>query len=584
MASSYTSNLRLTLPVTGELTGTWGDTVNTGITALVDAAVSGTAAVTHDNSANYTLTVANGASDEARQMVLNITGTLTAARNVVCPSSSKLYFVKNATTGGFAVTLKTSAGTGISVPNGKIAVLYCDGTNVVSAVTYIPNIDTASLTATTADINGGTVDGTVIGGTTAAAVTGTTLKANTSLQLATGSTVTAILDEDNMSSNSPTAIATQQSIKAYVDAQISANNELSEILVNGNTTGGRDIAVSAGDDITFTDTSKAIFGTGSDLQVYHDGSNSYIVEGGTGALNVQTNSLAIKNAAGTETMVAAAENGAVTLYYDNASKLATTSTGVDVTGTVDVTSIEVTNLKAKDGTSAGSIANTTGVVTLASSVLTTADINGGTIDGTVIGGSSAAVGTFTTATATTGNITTVNATTVDTTNLEVTSLKAKDGTSAGSIANTTGVVTLASSVLTTTDINGGTIDGTVIGGSTAAAVTATTLTATADSSFTSTGAVKVSVGTTAQRPAGADGKIRYNSTLSRYEGYSNSAWNQIGGGATGGGTDQVFFENDITVTTSYTITTNKNAVTAGPITINTGVTVTVPTGSSWSIV
>jgi hypothetical protein len=67
----------------------------------------------------------------------------------------------------------------------------------------------------------------------------------------------------------------------------------------------------------------------------------------------------------------------------------------------------------------------------------------------------------------------VNATTVDTTNLEVTNLKAKDGTAAGSIANSTGVVTLASSVLTTTDINGGTIDGTVIGGSTAAAGTFT---------------------------------------------------------------------------------------------------------------
>ena len=74
------------------------------------------------------------------------------------------------------------------------------------------------------------------------------------------------------------------------------------------------------------------------------------------------------------------------------------------------------------------------------------DINGGTIDGTTIGGSSAAAGTFTTA----------NATTVDTTNIEVTNIKAKDGTSAGSIADSTGVVTIASSVLTTADINGGT--------------------------------------------------------------------------------------------------------------------------------
>ena len=102
--------------------------------------------------------------------------------------------------------------------------------------------------------------------------------------------------------------------------------------------------------------------------------------------------------------------------------------------------------------------------------ITKVDIDGGAIDGTTIGGSSPAVGTFTTA----------NATTVDTTNIEVTTLKAKDGTSAGSIADTTGVVTLASSVLTTTDINGGTIDGVVIGGSSAAAGTFTTVTASGD--------------------------------------------------------------------------------------------------------
>jgi hypothetical protein len=148
--------------------------------------------------------------------------------------------------------------------------------------------------------------------------------------------------------------------------------------------------------------------------------------------------------------------------------------------TVDTTNIEVTNIKAKDGTASATIADTTGVMTVASAVLTTADINGGTIDGTTIGGASAAAGTFTTATATTGNITTVNATTVDTTNIEVTTIKAKDGTSAGSIADSTGVVTLASSVLTTTDINGGTVDGAVIGGSSAAAITGTTITATGD--------------------------------------------------------------------------------------------------------
>jgi hypothetical protein len=170
--------------------------------------------------------------------------------------------------------------------------------------------------------------------------------------------------------------------------------------------------------------------------------------------------------------------------------------------TVDTTNIEVTNIKAKDGTASATIADTTGVMTVASAVLTTADINGGTIDGTTIGGASAAAGTFTTATATTGNITTVNATTVDSTNLEVTNIKAKDGTSAGSIADSTGVVTLASSVLTTTDINGGTIDGTTIGGSTPAAISGTTgsfsgnLTVDTDTLFVDAANNRVGVGTT----------------------------------------------------------------------------------------
>src|SRR6056300_1651105 len=90
--------------------------------------------------------------------------------------------------------------------------LYIDGT---------ANID--SLVADTADINAGTVDA-VIGGTTPAAGTFTTLTANTSLALASGATVTAINDEDTMSSDSATALATQQSIKAYVDSQVTAQD------------------------------------------------------------------------------------------------------------------------------------------------------------------------------------------------------------------------------------------------------------------------------------------------------------------------------------------------------------------------
>ena len=99
-----------------------------------------------------------------------------------------------------------------------------------------------------------------------------------------------------------------------------------------------------------------------------------------------------------------------------------------------------------------------------------------------------------------------------------------------------------------------------------------------------TDAVTVPKGTTAQRGTGVDGKFRFNTTLNTFEGYSNSAWGAVGGGATGGGSDQVFMENDQTVTTNYTISTNKNAVSAGTLTVNSGVTVTVPSGARWVVV
>lgn len=131
--ASYTNSLRLTLPVTGTEDGTWGDTVNNGITTLIDTSIAGTAAITM-TAANYTLTSNSGATDEARSMFITLGGTPGASYNVICPTKSKLYFVKNST--AFAQTFKTLAGTGISVPNsGAIMALYCDGTDVVDAIT-----------------------------------------------------------------------------------------------------------------------------------------------------------------------------------------------------------------------------------------------------------------------------------------------------------------------------------------------------------------------------------------------------------------------------------------------------------------
>jgi hypothetical protein len=102
-------------------------------------------------------------------------------------------------------------------------------------------------------------------------------------------------------------------------------------------------------------------------------------------------------------------------------------------------------------------------------------------------------------------------------------------------------------------------------------------------SLTDNTASKLNVGTTGQRPTPVTGMVRYNSTLTKFEGYGATTWGALGGGATGGGPDEVFVENGQTVTTSYTITTNKNAMSTGPISIDSGVVVTVPTNSRWVV-
>ena len=152
-----------------------------------------------------------------------------------------------------------------------------------------------------------------------------------------GATVTGIKDEDNMASNDANKLATQQSIKAYVDSTVAATNEVVE-----DTTPqlGGDLA-SNGNDILMADNDKVILGAGSDLQLYHDGTHSYISDTGTGYLNIKTSDrFAVQSATG-ETMIEADANGTTKLYYDNSKKLETTSAGINVTGSVTADGLTV---------------------------------------------------------------------------------------------------------------------------------------------------------------------------------------------------------------------------------------------------
>ena len=121
--------------------------------------------------------------------------------------------------------------------------------------------------------------------------------------------------------------ASNQAVSASLNTKI-------ESYLDGGTSTPTFAGLTTTADMTFGDNDKAIFGAGSDLQIFHDGSNSYISDQGAGQLRILASQFQVMNPAGTESMVFGAQNNTATLYYDNAAKLATTSTGIDVTGTV----------------------------------------------------------------------------------------------------------------------------------------------------------------------------------------------------------------------------------------------------------
>lgn len=133
MPSTYSTNLRLELIATGEQSGAWGNTTNYNLGSLLEQAITGVGSITMPNS-NLTLSASSGVVDQSRNAVLVFTTAggvpLTANRDVIIPSTPKLYILNNLTTGGYALTIKTSAGSGVAVANGYAALVYCDGTNV----------------------------------------------------------------------------------------------------------------------------------------------------------------------------------------------------------------------------------------------------------------------------------------------------------------------------------------------------------------------------------------------------------------------------------------------------------------------
>jgi len=158
MASSYSTDLKLELMVTGENSGTWGDKTNTNLN-LIQQAIAGYESIDVASS-DVTLAMSNATLSNARNMVLNLTGTLAANRSVNVPDGiEKTYIVKDSTTrAGFTLTIKTVSGTGVTIPAGKTVIVFADGTNVVD-VFFLKDIveDTTPQLGGNLDANGNNI-------------------------------------------------------------------------------------------------------------------------------------------------------------------------------------------------------------------------------------------------------------------------------------------------------------------------------------------------------------------------------------------------------------------------------------------
>jgi hypothetical protein len=317
MPSTYTTNLGIEKIGTGEQSGTWGTTTNTNLD-LIDQAVNGVVQVTlaaaGTSGSPNSLPINDGSASDGRNKFIEFTdgGDLGATAYVqLTPNDAeKVAFFRNSLTGGRSVIIfqgTYNASNDFEIPSGADVVLKFDGAGAGATVTQV--FEDLTISAVT---------------------------------LSSGVTASSILDEDNMASDSDTALATQQSIKAYVDSQVGTVDTLAEILANGNTTGGNDIL--------FADNDKAVFGAGSDLQIYHDGSDSYIThttggnffinDDGAGYLMMKGSDLYFRNPSNVD-MLHAQSGGFVKLYHNGVAKLATTATGIDVTGNMESDSVTI---------------------------------------------------------------------------------------------------------------------------------------------------------------------------------------------------------------------------------------------------
>ncbi len=277
--ATYTTNGGIKKIATGDESGTWGTSTNTNFDIL-DRITNGVGSITLTGT-THTLTTSDGTLSDGMFKVLVLGGSPSGTNTItVAPNDAqKLYFIKNGS--GQDAVISQGSGANVTVANGDSAIVYCDGAGAGAAVADISS-DFGALAAS-----------------------------NNLSDLASATTALTNLGL--------TATAAELN---YNDINTLGVNQASKVVTidpSGNT--------------KFPDNYKAYFGDQADLQIYHDGSNSIITEGGTGNLLLSASAQIQLQGTNGENGLIVSENGAVFTYYDGTIRLQTTSTGVTVTGT-----------------------------------------------------------------------------------------------------------------------------------------------------------------------------------------------------------------------------------------------------------
>ena len=312
MTTQYTPILKLALPVTGELSGTWGDVVNDNITSMVEQAIAGLATISTWSANSHTLTTANGTTSESRcaMLVAQNGAGLAAAGEIVCPASSKLYVLKNDTS--YAITLKTAAGTGVAVASGNTAFLFCDGTNVNACVTTI-------------------VDGRVTGNLT---VDGNaTVNGNTTLGNATSDTITATARfASGLTPSADNTYDLGSTGNSWKDLYIDGTAYLALVDINGGTIDGVSIGASTAATIINVDNLRL---DGNTISSTDTNGNVVIAPNGTGDVQLDADTVRVGDSGAAATLTSNGA-GALTVTTGGAANLVlSTNSGTD-SGTITI--------------------------------------------------------------------------------------------------------------------------------------------------------------------------------------------------------------------------------------------------------